>query len=266
MESNPSAWTRQPQRPRGELVVVQAGGAIELCDDRRQLDTDPPLVVAPSGGRESLAPAVPPGRHESGERLDNQDATAVGCTVEQARHDRVSSGGVELVHGERGKNRRRWQAGDGDIATAHPRGEAEFTIGNGRLGQRPRIPIDPDDLRPLVARRRPGCPGGSRSAPEIDERGRWSRPPGQGPDDLPDQQIVKRAVEERERRALAGAVEGRALREPVAALDVRRGQGAKGARDFPKGEIGEVPRLQRANPPVESFVGNELCYILEPPQ
>jgi hypothetical protein len=244
---------------------MHAGGTIELVDDRRQLDADSPLVIAPSGGCECLPPAVPPRGHEPGDRLDNQDRTSSCPAVEQARQERVTTSVAELVHGERGKNRRRRKPRDGDVDAACSSREAERTIGPDRLGQRPRMPIEPDDLRPAVRGCRPRCPGGSGSASEIDQGGRRGRSPGQHANDLANQQVVKRAVEERKGGALAGAGEGPAWRQPVTPLDVRRGQRAERARDFRKREVREVPRLERADPPVEGFVGDAVMLHPAPP-
>jgi hypothetical protein len=149
---------------------MQARGAIELCHDRRQLDTDPPLVVASSGRGECLAPAVPPG--ETGDRLDNQHASPVGRTVEQTGQERVTSGVAELVEGERRQNRRPRKPGDGDIDALCSSGEAEGPIGLDRLRQRPRMAIDPDDLRRPIADRCPRRACGTGSTSEIDQGGR----------------------------------------------------------------------------------------------
>jgi hypothetical protein len=241
-------------------MVVQAGGTIELRDDRRQLDPDPPLVVAPSGGHECLAPASPPGSHEPGDRLDDQHRTPAGRVVQETGQERVTRGIGELIHGERGKNRRQRKSGGGDVGALYPRGEAELTIRPGRLGQRPRMAIDPDDLRPPVADCRPRRPCGPGSAPEIDEGGRQGRRSGQHAHDLANQQVVERAVEERKGCSLAGAGEGPASGEPVAPLDVGRGQRAERARDLRKREVREVPRFERANPPVEWLVAN-ACNV-----
>jgi hypothetical protein len=245
--------------------MMHARGAIELVDDRRELDPDPPLVLAPSGGCECLPPAVPPGGHESGDRLDNQDRTSVCRAVEQTGQERVATSVGELVHGECGKNRCRRKPRDGDIDAACSSREAERTIGPGRLGQRPWMQIEPDEVRPAAADYRPRCPGGTDSASEIDQGGGRGRRPGQPAHDLANQQVVKRAVEERKGRALAGAGEGSTSNQPVAPLDVRRGQRAERARDFRKREVREVPRLEFADPPVEAFVGNAVMLHPRPP-
>src|SRR6202035_6025817 len=98
-------------------------------------------------------------------------ATPVRRTVEQTGQERVTSGVAELVQGERGENRRPRKPGDGDIDALGSSGEAEGAIGRDRLRQRPRMSIDPDDLRP-IAERGPRRACGSSSAAEIDEGGR----------------------------------------------------------------------------------------------
>ena len=52
--------------------------------------------------------------------------------------------------------------------------------------------------------------------------------------DVRDQQMVKRSVEQRERRALAGAGQGRAIGQLLPALDVGGRQRAQRARHFPE--------------------------------
>jgi hypothetical protein len=244
---------------------MQAGGAIELGDDRRQLDPDPPFVIAPSGGHECLAPAAPPGSHEPGDRLDNQHRVSVGPATQQTGQERVTRGIGELVDGERSENRCRREPGDGDIDAERSGREAEGAIGAGRFSQRPRVAIEPDDLRPAVAERRPRRAGGPGPTPEVGQDGRRRRRPGQGADDLANEQVVQRAVEERKGSALAGAGESAALGQPAAPLDVGRGQRAERARQFGKREVREVPCFERADPPVERLVGNKLMLHPCPP-
>src|SRR5476651_2426473 len=89
--SDPSGSdTLQPERAARDLAVVQAGRAIELRDDRRKPGPQPPLVGASAGRLERAAPAIPPARHEAGERLDNQNAIALARAFHQPREQRVT--------------------------------------------------------------------------------------------------------------------------------------------------------------------------------
>ena len=82
--------------------MIQSGGPIELGDDCRQLDPEPPLVAASSNGLECLTPVVPPGRHKTGDRFDDQHAVAFLRTGEQPLQEKVASVGGELVDREGG--------------------------------------------------------------------------------------------------------------------------------------------------------------------
>src|SRR5690606_5076023 len=68
-----------------------------------------------------------------------------------------------------------------------------------------------------------------------------------------DDQVVERAVEEREGGALAGRAERRALREATAALHVAGGQRPEGAPQFRPGEVGQVTRFRGGQPTGEAF-------------
>ena len=73
----------------GELAMIQPRRAIELGDDRGQLDPNPPLVSPATHLLDRGAPPVPPARDAAGDRLDHQHAIAGGCAIEQALHERV---------------------------------------------------------------------------------------------------------------------------------------------------------------------------------
>jgi hypothetical protein len=59
---------------------------------------------------------------------------------------------------------------------------------------------------------------------------------------------VQRRVEQGERRALAGAIEGSAACELGATFDVARRQGTERARDFRGREVGKMALFQRLEP------------------
>src|SRR3954469_22113954 len=98
--------------------MIETGRAIELGDNRRKLRPDSPLVGATAGGFERVAPAIPPARDEPGERLDNQDAVAIGLALQQSREQRITLDVGELVEREGREDRRPagWQLGACDVA------------------------------------------------------------------------------------------------------------------------------------------------------
>ena len=53
----------QVERPRRQLAVIEAGGAVEQRQPRRQGRGEAPLVDAAAGARERVGPARPPRRH-----------------------------------------------------------------------------------------------------------------------------------------------------------------------------------------------------------
>src|SRR5262245_34897912 len=65
----PLAPTREPQRSPRELAVVEAGAAIELGDERRELDREAPLIGPPALFLDGIAPAVPPRRNRARQRF-----------------------------------------------------------------------------------------------------------------------------------------------------------------------------------------------------
>ena len=106
-----------------------------------------------------------------------------------------------------------------ETSPLRPRLETKLAIRARGFLERPRMAIDPEDLRPLPALRRPRRAGRARAAPQVDQRPR--RPPRPAaPGGCPDQQEVERAVEQREGRAFARARERGALTQLVPAFDV----------------------------------------------
>ena len=96
----------------------------------------------------------------------------------------------------------------------------EHAIGPVRLRDRPGVSVHPLDARTVCFQRQRRT-GAARSAPEIDDP---LNSPGciDGARDLPDHEKVLRGVEERECRALAGAVERAAACQLLSTFDVAR--------------------------------------------
>src|SRR5262249_21366896 len=110
--------------------------------------------------------------------------------------------------------------------------QAERREREARLVHRPCATVDPLDGRPAAGGDRPGRPRRAAAAAEVEDprRGRIVGP--EGAHRLTDREVVQRAVEQGEGRALALALEGGPSGEPAAALDVERGEGLEGAPDL----------------------------------
>ena len=70
--------------------MIETGGAIELLDNRRELDAHAPFVAAATGALERGAPLLPPRRDAAGDRFDDEQAVALRGAVEQAGQQRCS--------------------------------------------------------------------------------------------------------------------------------------------------------------------------------
>jgi hypothetical protein len=73
---------------------------------------------------------------------------------------------------------------------------------------------------------------------------------------------MERSVEEGEGRALAGAVERGSLREPIAALDVQRGERDERASHLGERQLREMPGLDRREPRAEPVLGGFLHRVI----
>ena len=203
-------------------------------DSSRRLDRawrrSPAARCAPATRRrvlsrlECLTPVIPPRRHETGERFDDQHAIAI-------LRDRAAAAGdgPELDGGSLTVKAARSAAGIRERTALSPgrvraKGRTLDTLPP--LRQRPGMPIDPDDRR---WRATAGSPTGT-GAPviEIDERrSRRRSPSGQSPSapgrtaTIDGSRDSGATVEKRE-GALAPA--SARLGEPLAPLDVRRRQ------------------------------------------
>jgi hypothetical protein len=90
------------------------------------------------------------------------------------------------------------------------------------------------------------CRAGAAS--EIDQRRHAVEGRRQLANDVRDEQMVKRSVEEGERGALSAPGERRAVDQRVAALDVGGRQRAQRARNLPKRELAEMFPFERGEP------------------
>ena len=241
--------------------MIEACRAIELGHDRWQFHADPPFVGAAARCDEPVAPLPPPPRHEARHRFDDEHAIASGRAGDQPFEQPVACSVRQLVHRERRKDQRGTsrQRRGGGVAPTGPGVEIERAIGPRRFTERPRMAIDPDDAR----RRGAGAgPCGTRRAgpaAKIDERRGCRRRAGERIHDVLKEQIMERAVEERERGPLAGAGERGAVGERLSPFHVGGRQCTERARHLREPKVREVSRLKRCDPMVEAVVANGLA-------
>src|SRR5215471_63612 len=101
--SSCSSWLiRDPQRAPRDLAMIQTRRAIETRDDGGQFDADAPLVGAAALALEDAAPAIPPWRDETGQRLDDEHAIAARRAIREPREQRLPRVVCHLVQRERG--------------------------------------------------------------------------------------------------------------------------------------------------------------------
>jgi len=154
-------------------------------------------------------------------RLERLAFAAAGA-FDQKGQQRIARGGSELVDREGGENR---GASFGkperrEIAAPHGSRHAEGAIRVRRLGDGPRVAIDGEDARRRVEGACPRRARCSSAAAKIDERIHRTSCAGKLAGNVLDQQVMQRGIEERERRALARAVERRPFGEFLPSLDI----------------------------------------------
>src|SRR5204862_6294159 len=101
-----SAVESYEQRPPGQFSMIEAGGAIEFRNERRQIDAESPLVGTTSGAVKCVLPGRPPSGNRSRERLHNEHAIAGAGALEQTRQQRGAAPLIELVDHERRQDSR----------------------------------------------------------------------------------------------------------------------------------------------------------------
>jgi len=113
--------------------------------------------------------------------------------------------------------------------------------------------IDTEDGWRFRTRTSPGRTTRASPTPEIQDGRSWLRR-GKSSNDAAHNQVMDRAVEESERRALAPTRHCRASAHLRPALDVNRGQSAQRAGNLGKGQVVKVTRFERCQPPFEARV------------
>ncbi len=235
--------------------MVHAGRSIQFLHDGRQLDGEAPFVGPPTRRDDRVPPARPPRRDEPRNRLDDEQAVAWPPAIEQTRQQRVARRGGQLVHRKRGKDgARRFQMRRCRVGALGPR----RAVRTRDRCERPRpVPTGDDRSRGAGASGRPRSPMRrrqrrcrSRGPPAC---GPASSAPGSARDDFADQEIVQRARRTARTRHASPRRRAPPLRPRRSTpLDVRRRQRAQRPRHFGKGEVGEMPSLERLHPAIEA--------------
>ena len=124
--------------------------------------------------------------------------------------------------------------------------------------------VDTDDARCRRTRTRPRRARRAGAAAEIEQRPDIRPRLWQPFDDMRQNEIVERAVEERESRTLTGARQGGAFGQLLPPLDVGRRQRPQGTGHFGKCQLREVLRFECSDPMSEAIVGWAHEYEAEP--
>src|SRR5262245_48926682 len=128
--------------------MIEAGGPIELRDQRWEIGSETPLVRSASRGHDGLLPPVPPGRDESRDRLDDEElirvarsSAAITTAIEGLCEQRVARRIRELVQRERSEQgqRLRRKREFTQIEATNSRGQFELVVGLTCLGKRPGV-------------------------------------------------------------------------------------------------------------------------------
>ena len=242
--------------------MIHSGRTIELGDNRRQLDAEPPLVAAAAGGLDLRAPPVAPAHDETGNRLDDEQAIAAAGALDEPFHQRVA-------------RRRPFRSANAATIDAGPLGSAAVAMSARRVTRRqvkcpicfgrfrhgPGMAVKPDhfggvELAIPTPRRL------HRAASEIDEQHAFVPPVngfghsrfGQRAHDFAHEQKVERRVEQRERRSLACTVERAALADPLPSFDIRRRKRAQCRRHLRECQVRKMTRFEGVEPVIESGV------------
>src|SRR5262245_6886334 len=148
--------------------MVEASGAIELLDERRQRDVSAPFVRPTANALERLPPLGPPRRHTTRKRLDDQHPATAPMVREQTTEKRVSLIACQLVH--------RVRSHDGtpfrhtcpyEIPDGRAAAKTEVAVGAASLVGGPGMPIDPENVGRARTRTRPGGARRPRATPQI---------------------------------------------------------------------------------------------------
>jgi hypothetical protein len=226
--------------------MIEAGGVIQLGNERRKVQGNAPFVAASTGRFDPLLHGIPPWRRGTRDWLDDQYARA--CAGDERFDNGVACRRRKLVEHVCGDDSdiAGWRPEPGGIALPRLAVEVEVSIRPSRFIDSPRVSIDPDDARRTSARHGPCRAGRSGPASEIDNRF-WCACP-QRRNHVMDDEEMQRRIEQGEGRALAGGIESGPARERVTAFDVRRRQRTQRARDLRETQVGHVPRFERRQP------------------
>src|SRR4029453_17936836 len=195
--------------------MIETGGPIELRDQRREIGAEAPLVRSSSCGQDALLPPVPPGRDESRDRLDDEDLirfarpnpaiTVITTAIEGLGQQLIARRIRQLVQRERSHQGQRLprKRKFTQIDATNSRGQSELVVRMTCLGKRPGVSVYAEDRWRTGAHAGPGRTGRSRPTTQIQDcRSRLGRH-WESFYDATHDQMMNRAVEQGERRALA---------------------------------------------------------------
>ena len=201
--------------------MIEARGFVERRNEWRQLERDRPFIGAAARRFHARARLIPPWGDAARDRLENKDPRAGLRALDQGLDKGVARALGQLVqHVCRHDSgiAARWMEA-GDIADSSAAIELQLPVCRARLVDCPRMAVDAEEAWRSVAGKAPRGAGGSRAATEIDDRAGCAR--SERVDDMTCDQEMNRCVEQRERRALACAVERGATRQRLPPFDIR---------------------------------------------
>ena len=252
----PVGLSTDVETSRRKFLVAQTRRLVEQAQQRRQVDRNTPVVLPSPKPFDAPGGVVPPRRDRPGDGLDNEQPRTAGRCLEQLHLDGAAVSVAQLVEGI-GRDGRAGRSERGkplQIADPGVPVQVQIAVGAPAFVHRPGMTIDSENRRSLVRAQRPCGSGDPGAAPKVDDVGRGGAAASHGAHDMGDGQQVKRAVKQRECRALAGGGEGGAGGKFLAALNICGRQCPERACDFGNAEIGEMTRFKLRQPAGEAFV------------
>lgn len=231
--------------------MVEARRFVEQRKLHGQIHLEAPLVRAATGRYDSRFDRPPPWRGSCGDRLDHERVRSARGALYEPIDQPVPDLFREFVQEIRRHDSAACRGHRETCGVSLPRtsGEAKLAVRPRGLANRPRMAIDAGHRRSTSCHS-PRCPCGSGAATDVEDRLRRRRVSPEGTHDERGGQVVKRGIEQRERRALATAVESVA-HACSAPCHVRRGQRPKRPCYLGDPQISEVSCLERGEPRVE---------------
>ncbi len=249
---------RDGARPRAIIGLPEAGQATgrsaRACRGRRPCRGA--RAVWGIGGRRRHSSSRPPParkasahsghqgvtRREMGSTTRTVEPAFAAATSRASSARRASSASSFTVKAARMPAGGFGRSGGRGVAADRTAVEAEAGPGPVGLRDRPAAAVDTLEARPRLGLERPRRARGPGAAAEVEDAA--GRAEGEAAHDPAHEQEVQGAVVEGEGGPLAGAVERRPARHPLAPLDVEGGQRLQRVADLLEGQLREVARLE----------------------